>query len=264
MTQIATQKDASLGQGYQRPAKVETQIASLEGIASDRLTERVKIRSVDNPEHILTETLIYLTRRALKQKEQKLGRLLLSELTERCFRILRNKVKAGAYADRDTICEEIIGEFVVLFAKDCAGQKTPLDYYECRFNLAFSALRIDNLRAENTRKENIVAMPTTKFSRPDDAASDVSEIVVEALRTPPTQETEFILSRLSDAVNTLPTDQRNAFVLVRLLGYKIHSKNPDEVTATTRCQCDERTVRNRLKRADIALASIMEDLHDQS
>lgn len=264
MTQSAKTKDDPPEQGYKRPARVEAQIAAVKNLAPVQLIERANIRSPAGSEHLLPETLVYLTRRALKTGEQKAARVLLAELTERCFRILRNRINADAYADRDTICEDIIGEFVVLFAKDCAGQKTPLDFYECRFNRAFRGLRIDRLRTEDVRKDHIVEMPTARGADNEDFTDDVAEIVVEALRAPPNQETAYIFSRIADAVKALPTDLRDAFVLVRILGYKTHSKNPDEVTAAVRCKCSDRMIRYRLKQADAALAPLLEDLHDKS
>ena len=263
MTPSTTRTDKVQQQGYQRPAKIEAQIASLDGMPSDKLTERIKIRSPDHVNHILPETLVFLTRRALDRKDHKLGRLLVQELTGRCFKILLNQIDAEAYADQISICEDIISKFVELFAKDLAGRKTPLDFYECRFNRAFKGLRIDHLRTV-TLKGRILEMPDDQPFDPGDSANSVDESEVEALRAPPNQETAYILSRIANALKSLPDGQRNAFVLVRLLGYKTHSKNPEEVTAAARCKCSDRTIRNRLKQADAVLAPLLEDLHEKS
>ena len=83
MTQSAKTKGDPPEQGYKRPARVEAQIAAVKNLALVQLIERANIRSPASSGHLLPETLVYLTRRALKTGEQKVARVLLAELTER-------------------------------------------------------------------------------------------------------------------------------------------------------------------------------------
>jgi len=53
-------------------------------------------------------------------------------------------------------------------------------------------------------------------------------------------------------------DERDAVVLVHVLGYKVESGDPDEDTAATRCKCTGRTIRNRLMRAAAKLSRFKE------
>ena len=121
------------------------------------------------------------------------------------------------------------------------------DFYECRFNAAFGALRIDAVRRELKRLKQTAEPPGPGEERePDAHEEDVSVRLFEAVRT-------------RKAINALPPDERKAVVLCHVYGFKVESADPDEVTVATLCKCTGRTIRNRLSRAAARLSELKED-----
>ena len=57
----------------------------------------------------------------------------------------------------------------------------------------------------------------------------------------------------------LPKEEREAFLLVEKMRYKIESKDPHEKTAATICDVSGRTIRTRLHDAKCKLAAILKD-----
>jgi len=107
--------------------------------------------------------------------------------------------------------------------------------------------------------------PITQMPAPDDDGEpgphdEVFARVSEAFCTAPTQEGELALSELHDAILSLPADERDAVILVHILGYQEESEDPKTMTAATRCDCSGRTIRNRLTRAAVKLARFKEVL----
>jgi DNA-directed RNA polymerase specialized sigma24 family protein len=137
----------------------------------------------------------------------------------------------------------------VLFAEDGSGQNPhELDFYECRFNRAFRLFRIDFLRSESARTKPLESLPAQDeigLSADDEEKEPVSRLP-EALRSGPTQLQSASYSELMNAVNGLPTDERKAIILCRVLGLKEESNDPGETTASKLCGVTPRTIRNRL------------------
>lgn len=151
-----------------------------------------------------------------------------------------------------------------LFVLDGLGQNPDeLDFYECRFNKAFRTLRIDAVRRAARRRKEIVditALPPSEAKGEPDAYEDAFARVSDAFKVFPTQEWDAFREPFVNAIEALPPDEREAVILVHVLGYKEESENPDEETAATRCNCTGRTIRNRLTRAAAKLARFKEDL----
>ena len=76
----------------------------------------------------------------------------------------------------------------------------------------------------------------------------------------PTQEWGVFREPLARGIEALPADERDAVILVHVLGYKEESEDPAEETAATRCNCTGRTIRNRLTRAAAKLSRFKEAL----
>jgi len=126
---------------------------------------------------------------------------------------------------------------------------------ECKIR----ALRIDLVRAETTRLQYFAGTP-----QHDDGALDADEEafagISDALQVSATPERMVYLRQLADAIDELPPDERDAVILVHVMGYKEESENPDEETAATRSNCSGRTIRNRLARAAAKLAEFKESI----
>ena len=61
-------------------------------------------------------------------------------------------------------------------------------------------------------------------------------------------------------IHELPPDQREAVILVRIMGYEVESDDPTKVTAATRSGVSGRTIRKRLGRAAAVLKRYKEEL----
>ena len=84
-------------------------------------------------------------------------------------------------------------------------------------------------------------------------------LLSEAGRTLATQEQSARLNDVKEAIEALPIDERKAFVLCRVYGYKVESTDPNEITAAVLCECTGRTIRNRLSRAESKLWRLKEE-----
>ncbi len=248
------------GVAYLRPAGVEQQIGEALGHDLTELRQRLRVTDRKSPGYLKSECLVHLIRQTLRAGQQAKADVALTVLLMRCEAMLRVKIPDDALADAASVREEIISQFGELFAME-VGDPTlnELDFYECRFNLAFRALRVDCVRSEVARLNHLA--PLTLFGDSDEieADDDVFARVSEAFRSPATQESTLFLDDLWGAINRLPPDQREAVILVHVMGHKEESKFPNEVTAATICDVDGRTIRNRLKRAAVNLARFKEE-----
>lgn len=177
----------------------------------------------------------------------------------RCETNLLVKVPDGQLPEAASLREEILGAFSELFAIDGTDDASDeLDFYECKFNRAFRFFRIDIVRRETARLKPMAQMPEPNQDGEPDAYEDVFARVSETFLAPATQENEVFRTELLDAIQRLPPDERDAVILVHVVGYKEESDDPDEETAATRCNCTGRTIRNRLTRAAAKLVRFKE------
>ena len=166
--------------------------------------------------------------------------------------------------DAASLRQEILDDLTELFVTDGMGDfPNELDFYECRFNKAFRALRIDAVRRETRRRNRgiaVVDLPPSEAASEPDAYEDAFARVSDSFKLLPTQEWDVFREPFVKAIEALPADERDAVILVHVLGYKEESENPEEETAATRCNCTGRTIRNRLTRAAAKLSRFKEDL----
>jgi hypothetical protein len=244
-----------------RPNGVEDQIDAVLGLAPAVLRERLVIVDRGNPDYLFSETLVHLVRHGRRAEDQNLVSLVLPVLLGRCEANLLLKVPDGQMPDAASLREEILCSFSELFATDGSGDNpNELNFYECRFNRAFKFFRIDMVRREIARLRPITQMPAPDDDGEPGPHDEVFARVSEAFCTAPTQEGELALSELHDAILSLPADERDAVILVHILGYQEESEDPKTMTAATRCDCSGRTIRNRLTRAAVKLARFKEVL----
>ena len=244
-----------------RPNGVEDQIDAVLGLAPAVLRERLVIVDRGNPDYLFSETLVHLVRHGRRAEDQNLVSLVLPVLLGRCEANLLLKVPDGQMPDAAGLREEILCSFSELFAIDGSGDNpNELNFYECRFNRAFKFFRIDMVRREIARLRPITQMPAPDDDGEPGPHDEVFTRVSEAFRTAPTQEGQLIQSELHGAILSLPADERDAVILVHVLGYQEESDDPEVVTAATRCDCSGRTIRNRLTRAAVKLARFKEAL----
>jgi hypothetical protein len=262
-------KTKSDGTPYRRPSEVETRIDQVLRLTPSLLLRRLSITDRDHPSYLSSEVLVHLLReefrRWRKSGDQGHMQALLQALLSRCEAILLVKVPDGALPNASDVRQKILDDLLECFVQDGAGSHPDeLDLYECKFNLAFRALRIDAVRSALRRRAKEV--PMAALGLPEESgASDADEEVLarisEELCLPPAQEGDAFRAALLEAIEALPDDERRAVTLVHVLGYQEESDDPREITAATLSSCTGRTIRNRLKRAAAKLARfIPEDL----
>ena len=249
------------GTPYTRPKDVESEIER--ALREDRatLTHRLAITDRTSSEYVRSECLVHLVRNAVRRKDEDRQNAVLRILLVRCEAILMAKIP-NSIGGACELREEVLSVFSELLASDGKGENPDqLDYYECRFNKAFHALRIDVVRSELRRQKRMVELPNHEDD-PDPYNYDEDRFarVFSALRTPPTQDSYIIRRELSEAIYSLPVEERKAIVLCRVLGYKVESSDPTEITVATLCNCTGRTIRNHLSRAAAKLSRFKEDV----
>ena len=245
---------------YVRPQAVETAIRT--ALREDWTTLRRRLENTDSrsPEHLSSECLVYLFRDAHRKGDDRLMSAILPILLGRCEAILKTAI-AESEPGASEMREEVLARFSDVLACGCVGERPDeLDFYECRFNLAFQALRFDVVDRERRRVVRTVEVPRGgDWDEPLLSEEEGLAILSEAGRTPATQEQSARLNEVMEAIEALPPDEREAFVLCRVYGYKVESTDPDDITAAVLCECTGRTIRNRLSRAKTRLGRSKEE-----
>ena len=133
--------------------------------------------------------------------------------------ILEAKV-SSRLPNAEKIREDVLSEVGELLAADGTGeQPDELDFYECRFNSAFRALRIDVLTRELAEMDPPPICRTSGTLGEPDTHEDAFARMSEAFQTPATQQSTLFLEELWKAINALPPDERQAVILVHIMGY---------------------------------------------
>ena len=255
-----TKPDGAL---YVRSSGVEVQIDEAVRLSLPELRSRLLITDRNAPSYLSHECLVHLVREGRRLNDQGLMNAVLPVLLRRCEVNLLVKVPDGEMFDAASLRQEILDELTDLFALDTSGDRPDeLDFYECKFNKAFRALRIDAVRREARRRRSfkVVDLPRSEETSEPDAYEDVFARVSDAFKVLPTQEWDALREPLVEAIEALPPEECKAVILVHVLGYKAESEDPDEETAATRCKCTGRTIRNRLTRAAVKLSRFKEDI----
>lgn len=248
------------GELYRRPRDVEVEIDTV--LPSDLVTlrRRLLVTQQGAPDYLRSETLVYVIRESVRTGNDERRDAVLPVLLVRCEAILKAKV-SEELPNPEALREAVLSEFSELLASDGTGQQpNELDFYECRFNLAFRTLRLDVLNRELAEVNKVADLPERgDDGEPSAYEDDAFERVTEAFRTPATQESTAFLQDVWNAINALSAADRKAVVLVNVLGYDEESDDPKKVTAATLCGCTGRTIRNRLSRAAAKLSVLKED-----
>jgi hypothetical protein len=154
-----TEMDGAL---YVRPPGVDAQIDFAVRLSLGDLRVRLLITDRNDPGHLRSECLVHLGR---------------------CESNLLVKVPDGGMPGAASLRQEILDDLTDLFVMDGSGDfPDELDFYECRFNMAFRALRIDAVRRDVRRRKKSIKVvdipPLEVKSMPDpfeDAFAKVSE-----------------------------------------------------------------------------------------
>jgi hypothetical protein len=248
------------GELYTRPPSVE---ARIDGVLGQDFAAQVRCArgaDADSPDFLSSECLVHLIRDAVRRGDERAANAFMAPLLSRCEANLLKTVPDSAMRNAEGVRQEILSSFAIKFAEDgTEGHEDALDYFECRFNRAFRALRIDHVRAETSRRRELTDMPEPSRKQggfaPDE---EVLSRMSQAARIKAGQENRIYLPQVLRAVNALPPDQRRAVILCRILGYEEESTDARKRTAANICGVSGRTIRNRLSRADQQLQKFRE------
>lgn len=250
-------KKTQNGRLYARPANIDAAIDEASVLELEELTERARITNRQSPHFLPLECLVHLVREARRAGNEKVMNALMPRLLNRCLAILRAKIPADYLPNVEDVREEILGEFAVLFAEDgCQGSTNVLDYFECKFNLAFLRFRAPIIDRERVRTEPLVSIPGPDERDGDYTDDEFLSEVLGAFQQPAGQFDHVLRQSILKAIDTLPPDQCKAVMLHYYFGYPLESEDPSVETVASRCGVTPRTIRNRLSRAVATLTEL--------
>ena len=260
MAHPLTKRDKS-GNLYVRPNQVEAQINEVLSQNLSTLRHRLAVGAPQTSGYLSSECLVHLARDFLRRDNEAMANRVLLVLLKRCEATLLSKIPDNKLATAADVREEVLGQFGELFATDGTEEnRNNLDFFECRFNQAFSTLRIDLVRRELARLKRFDPLPNQDDDTLPSPHREIPARLKEALRSPEKAESAVLLKEIHEAIDALPDDERKAVILCHVMGHKIESKNPDEETAATICNVSGRTIRNRLSRAAVKLSIFKEEV----
>jgi hypothetical protein len=251
MARPLTRVKKKTSETYTRPADVEAQIDRVLALGFPEVLRRARVTDRASPDYLYSECLVHFVREARRTGRDRESEALLLLLLERCGANLRRTIRQDGVPNTQQLRDEILQHLAMMFAEDAVEGGTWLDYYECRFNRAFAALRIDIYNREVGQVNRSVPETTESGEEiADDSNSDDR-----------TGADFCVSSRLEDHVyakqvaaflRTLPLDEYQAVVLCRLM-------NLTQEDAAKRLRVSVKTIYNRLTRADLKLARLKED-----
>lgn len=247
-------KRTSTGDLYRRPSDVECHIDAALAQDWSNIQQRIAVANQKSPDYLKSECLVHMLREALQKNDSGRFNILLTILLSRCEKIALSKIRDTEFPNAMYLIEEILGRFSELFITDgTTNTCNELDYFECRFNLAFRTFRINIVKEETKLLQKAIPIPTHDQPAESESGEENAAYIRELLQTPSTQEEEIYISErrkaLRMAILELPWEERKVIILREILKYDIESENPDKNTVATMCNVTGRTVRNRLRRA---------------
>ena len=204
------------GELYARPPAVEAQIDEVVCLSQSDLQTRLLITDRNAPDYLRSECLVHLVRQGRRSDDQQLMGSVLPVLLQRCEANLLVRVPDGEKPDAPDLRQQILDDLTDLFVTDGTGElPDELDFYECRFNLAFRTLRIDRvLRDARRRRRSISTVelpPSEAAGGPDDYEGAFARMS-DAFKVLPTQEWSALQGPFVEAIKALPAGERDAVI----------------------------------------------------
>ncbi|OUM03312.1 RNA polymerase sigma factor [Variovorax sp. JS1663] len=236
------------GAPFTRPREIEACLVRLESLDAATRLQAFAITSRKSDGYVPSEAMTYFLRRAWAAGAQSEFKQIFELLMKRVGQSLCSTISDARMAGAQGIREEVMGRFAERIAKDCNGRFAMLDFFEVRFDLAFSRFRKTVLRQIGP-----AAVVTVPLSTDGDEGQDISPEVEAAAADflggdPKKIDDPAFRLELDAAIDALPDDQRRVVGLLRQ-GFQTHSEDPNMMTISKMLKCDERTVRNRKVRA---------------
>lgn len=249
-----------IGELYTRRSPTLQYIEKNFHLSFDDLLNRASMRDRRHSEYVPSEVLVYYLRQTKSDNSD--GRFV------RLYDILRDRIEAacpranrhvGDKIQEDARLSEIrdatINHVTELMFTDRQDYDEQLDIYEVVFDKAVRAAHITKLRKIN-RREN------ANEDMEEEVTGEVRTVVEAALerykKVGLTAEEDLDYRiHLRDAINALPTDEREVIDLM-LADIPIETNKDGEPSMTELLGCVEKTVRNRRDRAFTKIRQALE------
>jgi hypothetical protein len=248
MVRKLTKLNSKDGKPYERLPNIESAIEAALPLELATLAARAALPT-SSAQHLHSEVLVYLIRKAMHEREERVVNILLNALLKRCMRMLRSGIPDSTQFDAESVREDVISRLSLLFAEEHRTGGTTLDFYEVRFNSALFKLRATILKQVD---KELAKRDTRTQNEDNEGGLHEADVRAEddfenaALSKP---EAQFEVSRIIELIKTLPEKEREAFVLHHIYGYQVQSNNPEEETVAKRCGVSGRAIHKRLGKA---------------
>lgn len=238
------------GTAYIRRPHVQQALDALTALDVRAILERLTIVDRGHVDYVANECVVHLLREAQRRGDNRILNALVKVVRNRAALAFRRVIRGGGSHEK-ALRENALSNFDMLIARGLEPGSERLDYLEVSFDNAIVTLGKDLFEAEGRRTKSLVELRVPSVEDEGDEpevefAAPVSEIAA-ALRM---QESEFAAFRKERirSINVLPTEQRDAIILLLFHGLAIGSKDPDMDTIAKRMGVDESTVRYRIRR----------------
>jgi hypothetical protein len=240
---------------YKRLPEVELLIQEVSVLENGSLLTRARERDVTLPGFLPPEVLVYFIRCAYKAGDKRLGDNLFYELLERCTQRLIGDMQGFPPSVQTNMRQEVLGEVI----EDLLNPDDRGDFAQVRFwkYFKFKSISVYRRYKRQYQKEpHFESLDTGWDSNQDNQGASKLDRLQDHRLSP--EDHVF----LENALESLPSDLRELFLLAHYLKIQIESNNPNELTLSKHYGVTGRTIRTRLKKAKEYLARYLENAHD--
>lgn len=237
------------GTAYVRDSAVESQIRTALAMGPDALIERVVKHGHQSSDFLQEETLIYLIRHYILERQDKISNSLFESLMNRCTGFVYERFKGL----RDPYRKEAFNEvFVKLTSKILDFETDKGDFYQVRFWPGIEMLAIDAFRQfYPEQKKDLRALRPTDIGGSDSDEIDEDNIDRTPLRdipTTPNQDQKFLerddLNAIRAGLDAIKNAKhREAFILHHYSEWPIESIDQDKQTISGYLNKTPKTIR---------------------
>ncbi len=236
------------GEFLQRPASIEHEIANAVALPAGQLRARASAKPGDE-ESMSSECIVHLIRQDLRDGSRRLADELTPLLLERCEASLHGSVRGFTSAAARDIREDVLDRL----ALSLLGPGDEADFLEVRFGLALKRLRIDACRRQRRRDQRQILLDDYCAGEGD---PDSTIPAIDRLQSDRARQEDRLM--IKQALASLAAPERDVLVLHRLAGIPLRSKVKAHPDLVSLLKCSERTLRNRLRRAERRLQMLQE------